>query len=57
VSSLYDAFPKVPEGGEGISANVSQRKKTWAAVWAFLVSAPELQLVLCSYFSVMQLDW
>lgn len=23
VSSLYDAFPKVPEGGEGISANVS----------------------------------
>lgn len=26
VSSLYDAFPKVPEGGEGISANVSRRK-------------------------------
>lgn len=25
VSSLYDAFPKVPEGGEGISANVSRR--------------------------------
>lgn len=23
VSSLYDAFPKVPEGGEGIGANVS----------------------------------
>ena len=26
VSSLYDAFPKVPEGGEGIGANVSRRK-------------------------------
>lgn len=26
VSSLYDAFPKVPEGGEGISANVSRKK-------------------------------
>lgn len=25
VSSLYDAFPKVPEGGEGIHANVSKR--------------------------------
>lgn len=25
VSSLYDAFPKVPEGGEGISANVSRK--------------------------------
>lgn len=24
VSSLYDAFPKVPEGGEGISAHVSK---------------------------------
>ena len=23
VSSIYDAFPKVPEGGEGISAIVS----------------------------------
>lgn len=23
MSSLYDAFPKVPEGGEGIGANVS----------------------------------
>lgn len=23
VSTLYDVFPKVPEGGEGISANVS----------------------------------
>lgn len=23
VSSIYDAFPKVPEGGEGISATVS----------------------------------
>ena len=23
VSSLYDAFPKVPEGGEGIGANAS----------------------------------
>lgn len=22
VSSIYDAFPKVPEGGEGISATV-----------------------------------
>lgn len=26
MSSLYDAFPKVPEGGEGIGANVSRRK-------------------------------
>lgn len=24
VSSIYDAFPKIPEGGEGISANVRQ---------------------------------
>lgn len=24
VSSVYDAFPKVPEGGEGISAHVSK---------------------------------
>lgn len=23
VSSIYDAFPKVPEGGEGVSATVS----------------------------------
>lgn len=23
VSSIYDGFPKVPEGGEGISATVS----------------------------------
>lgn len=23
VSSIYDAFPKIPEGGEGISAHVS----------------------------------
>lgn len=23
VSTLYDVFPKVPEGAEGISANVS----------------------------------
>lgn len=22
VSSIYDAFPKIPEGGEGIAANV-----------------------------------
>lgn len=25
VSSIYDAFPKVPEGGEGISATVQER--------------------------------
>ena len=25
VSSIYDAFPKVPEGGEGISATVKER--------------------------------
>lgn len=24
VSSIYDAFPKVPEGGEGISATVKE---------------------------------
>lgn len=31
VSSIYDAFPKIPEGGEGISANVGPAlpKKCW----------------------------
>lgn len=27
VSSIYDAFPKVPEGGEGISATVKEHLK------------------------------
>lgn len=34
VSSIYDAFPKVPEGGEGISAIVSTAEG-WEAGTAF----------------------
>lgn len=35
VSSIYDAFPKVPEGGEGISAIVSIAvgREAGTAVW------------------------
>lgn len=29
VSSIYDAFPKVPEGGEGISATVKEHFNTF----------------------------
>uniref|UniRef100_G3NBA0 Microtubule actin crosslinking factor 1 n=1 Tax=Gasterosteus aculeatus TaxID=69293 RepID=G3NBA0_GASAC len=29
VSSIYDAFPKIPEGGEGISAQIRSVKRPW----------------------------
>lgn len=38
VSSIYDAFPKVPEGGEGISAIVSIAAG-WDSGWRQLVVA------------------
>lgn len=38
VSSIYDAFPKVPEGGEGISAIVSTAEG-WEAGTAFWEAA------------------
>lgn len=38
VSSIYDAFPKVPEGGEGISAIVSIAAG-WEAGTAFWEAA------------------
>lgn len=30
VSSIYDAFPKIPEGGEGIAAHVRPHRHSFA---------------------------
>lgn len=45
VSSIYDAFPKIPEGGEGIAANV---RHTLINVFMALLLCS--QIYVCTYY-------